>query len=511
MLLGQLQLKTPLFIGSGTADTTCDLPVLKDGQGCPYIPGTSLAGALKNHFAQHICLTEQQHLEQSHYFWGKETPPEHPEGEHTWQSALLVQDALLLPHEKATITRRDGIKINPMTGIVQDKFKYDFEIIEPGALFQLHLEVTLRQAFCRRFFRAVLAWLADQLAQGAILLGGMSRVGFGQCWLINGRLYEYDFQRREHVIDWLSNRTAPDEGMLIWAQGEKTATQTLGEKIVLLESRPGPAVFQLKAQMRLKTSLLFGHYPDSSLRNDQPILDIAPDKVPVKCAGQNILPGTALRGALRNRAERIVRTLGGNPSILLDELFGRVEKKAAPSGKPHKEFTNPTKQKGKLRVGESILDSRYFINEIQMRISIDRFTGGALAGRLFDSMPLWPLDQSGNALLELQMEIVEYAPWQIGLILLLLKDLWTGDLPLGGEKAIGRGVLTGHSACLTFHNSQAQRTIKIIEQDNSLLLSASDTQCQDRISQELNDYIKSFLEMCRQNPLPPDRAEGGEE
>ncbi len=33
-------------------------------------------------------------------------------------------------------------------------------------------------------------------------------------------------------------------------------------------------------------------------------------------------------------------------------------------------------------------------------------------------------------------------------MLLLLKDLWTGDLPIGGESSVGRGRLKGLSATL---------------------------------------------------------------
>ena len=37
---------------------------------------------------------------------------------------------------------------------------------------------------------------------------------------------------------------------------------------------------------------------------------------------------------------------------------------------------------------------------------------------------------------------------ELGLLLLLLKDLWTGDLPIGGELGIGRGKLKGINATL---------------------------------------------------------------
>ena len=38
---------------------------------------------------------------------------------------------------------------------------------------------------------------------------------------------------------------------------------------------------------------------------------------------------------------------------------------------------------------------------------------------------------------------------EIGLLLLVLKDLWTGDLPIGGESSVGRGRLRGKEATLS--------------------------------------------------------------
>ena len=43
---------------------------------------------------------------------------------------------------------------------------------------------------------------------------------------------------------------------------------------------------------------------------------------------------------------------------------------------------------------------------------------------------------------------------EIGLLLLLLKDLWTGDLPLGGEISVGRGRLRGRSATLIWKRAE---------------------------------------------------------
>jgi hypothetical protein len=43
---------------------------------------------------------------------------------------------------------------------------------------------------------------------------------------------------------------------------------------------------------------------------------------------------------------------------------------------------------------------------------------------------------------------------EIGLLLLLLKDLWTGRLPLGGESSVGRGRLRGLEATVRHGDKQ---------------------------------------------------------
>ncbi len=42
----------------------------------------------------------------------------------------------------------------------------------------------------------------------------------------------------------------------------------------------------------------------------------------------------------------------------------------------------------------------------------------------------------------------------MGLLLLVLKDLWTEDLPLGGESSVGRGRLRGQKATLCLGNEE---------------------------------------------------------
>jgi len=86
------------------------------------------------------------------------------------------------------------------------------------------------------------------------------------------------------------------------------------------------------------------------------------------------------------------------------------------------------------------------------RVKIDRFTGGAYESALFTEQPLVGTpDSQVDLVLTLRQPLLEKADMrqyeaEIGLLLLVLKDLWTGDLPVGGESGVGRGHLQGLKA-----------------------------------------------------------------
>jgi CRISPR/Cas system CSM-associated protein Csm3 (group 7 of RAMP superfamily) len=102
---------------------------------------------------------------------------------------------------------------------------------------------------------------------------------------------------------------------------------------------------------------------------------------------------------------------------------------------------------------------------VQTRVKIDRFTGGAFESALFSEQPLFG---NKDTRVELDFTIRPPAPdprdlqqtpnhvkrSEIGLLLLLLKDLWTGDLPIGGEASVGRGRLRGEKATLHLAEDQ---------------------------------------------------------
>jgi len=156
------------------------------------------------------------------------------------------------------------------------------------------------------------------------------------------------------------------------------------------------------------------------------------DKVQLKnSAGKPLLSAKSIRGPIRHRALRILNTINNlNSKQNINSLFGHVEK--APSN---------IASKGRIRIKEYVFNDleQLDMDQIQTRIKIDRFTQGTIDGALFTTQPIWHKSE----ILKIELELENYMEEEIALLLLVFKDLMTGDLPLGGDKSIGRGVLHG--------------------------------------------------------------------
>ncbi|MFN3332428.1 MAG: RAMP superfamily CRISPR-associated protein, partial [Caldilinea sp.] len=138
-----------------------------------------------------------------------------------------------------------------------------------------------------------------------------------------------------------------------------------------------------------------------------------------------ILSGTSLAGALRARALRIAKTVGAATLAekFVVDLFGSQEC-ASRVWVAETEIANP-------------------VERVVTRLKIDRFTGGAYPNALFSQQPVFAGKETQ---VTMTLKVDNPVDADIGLILLLLKDLWTGDLAVGGEASVGRGRLCGKSA-----------------------------------------------------------------
>lgn len=462
IIKGDLLLDSPLLVGTGEkGDQDMDIAVQKDEHGLPYIPATSLCGALRHYFFNELSLPDSDR-KQLEYFWGSEKKSQSTEEgkEDTYQSSFLLDDLKIKQNSEASIVVRDGIKIDKM-GIAEDEKKFEYEVVEPGAIFELSAEVVLKSGFSNEIFLKTINTIIKSLAEGKVAIGAMTTKGFGRCSLVSYQLYGYDFECKK----------AKTDAVLSWLKGVQSKNQlmTVGFDNVY---PPINNRFVLSATFFIKNSLVVKAY--SGMPGD-------PDAIHITSKGKDVIPGTSIKGALRARAVKILNTLGLDGNEMNKDLFGWAPD-SVNEGEEEKKNRDEEKKRSRVIVEEARITGVLKEKETQFRTKIDRFTGGVIKTALFDTTPVWGGNNQVTVTIDITINRFEH--WEAGLMLLLLKDLWDGDLPLGGEKGIGRGVLCGKEAC-----------IRIKEKCYTLKADGDRIQV-DGDKQELESFVTALVQKC---------------
>ncbi|HLJ48965.1 MAG TPA: RAMP superfamily CRISPR-associated protein [Bryobacteraceae bacterium] len=422
--------------GESVGAATADMVLLRADDGCFYIPGPSLAGAARSALARRFA-------EKYDAFRDNEEPPivralfgrdhsrkwtgESEERERTgYASSLSVFDAPAVDWVEAAV--RDGVRIDATNGIAVDGAKFDIEVLPAGARFRLRFTLSIFEEMpeCVSEQDALTAFQAMLTAYcGEIRLGARTRRGYGEGAVHDWKIHVLDMSRPAHVKAWLLRR--PELGDVVEFRAQQAANN----------------MFTLDGRFQLRTSLLVR---SASTRPGDP------DTVQLFESGSAVLPGTSLAGAIRARCSQIAVTMLENDEVaraMIDSLFG-----------PHHETDGPKEalRGGRVWVSEAHLGGE---RRVQGRVQIDRFTGGARESALFDEAPLWPTNGS-QAQIRIQLE--EPTDVEIGLLLLAFKDLWVGDLTLGGEASGGRGVFFGSNAVISAPDGRTW-TLRATEQD----------------------------------------------
>ncbi|MEI6885553.1 MAG: RAMP superfamily CRISPR-associated protein [Bacteroidota bacterium] len=372
----------------------------------PFIPATSFMGKVGSLFKNNA---------QVETYWGTS---------HENATCIDCSDLMLvklpgyIKNDCCNLTEiRDGIRLNSEKGTVAEGAKFDYEVIGPGAEF----EITMIFRVENNYETALnIASCITTLIRNGLELGSKSTIGYGK---INGnaRLFELDFSNPLHFKQWIDADFTKNEI-------EPVQPTLLADK---------PEQFEINASFRIKNSLIIRSYsanPES------------PDSVHLKSGGKNILSGSSIKGALRGRAERIYNTIQPDRKVtetLLASLFGDMEKETI-----NKQKVKPDGYTVPSRVLVDEIPVENITEQVQTRIQVDRFIGGTVDGALLEEVPLFP-EKDKEQVKNFHIRVEDPQPEDKGLMLLLLKDLWTSDLTIGGEKTIGRGVLEGVFATVT--------------------------------------------------------------
>lgn len=430
-----LTLVSPLRVGNGEGEKS-QLAILRDAGGRPYLPGASFAGALRTRWLERVDLSQDRALEKAAMaFWGSTATEMRKSATLSSQSHFRISDMPIVGMPSKVVVR-DGVRIDPDLGTAVEGGKYDYEVLEPGAEFGLRAEITVRGDMEIKQVERILLWLQETIHRD-LQVGGNTTKGFGRLESSAFKCTILDFAKEGHADAWM-HYCASGKMPESWSVTE--LKQLVSDQVPLLNYRE----LILVATFSVKSSLMIG---------GEGMNELDTDKAHLRSAGKPIISGKSLVGAMRQRTGRILATLG------IEDAQARVDSLFGPLGDTGKQLTRSrlhTRETELVGVGK---------HQRQTRIRLDRFNAAPVDTGLFDSAPFW---QEKNGQFQLWWRIVDFQEWEGAILLHLLRDLWTGDLAIGGEKGVGRGVLVGHAATLTLPNGTAT-----IEQANGGLAISS--------------------------------------
>lgn len=486
-VLGEWKLTSPAHFGGEDGVAAVDMCLLRDDAGVPYIPGASIAGALRSYLGLRllgrkgfaaISAGSPEPAEVEALFGGRRKNGK--------MSRVVVFDASP-PEQKVPAFRsrsvsavRDGVRLDQETGLAVENAKFDTEVLEPGCSFVIRMECLSRAGDdeqASRALRAAFACVSGALAKGEVRLGARTRRGFGRGRVTEWKVREVDPAKPADLAAWLGASPCPP------VRSDSSFWKGAGRAIPHAELLPDMRrSIRIEATLDLETSLLVRRYLERQAENEMK----QPDVEQITSSGNPVIPGTSVAGLLRHRVSFVARSLWGKADAaelnsVVDGMFGPLQQEIA--GK-----AGSSLRAGRVWVDEGLLANVESYR--QVRVAIDRFTGGAMDHALFMEQPVRPRKGASGPAVTLTAEIEgagDGAEREAGLLFLAFKDILMGRAPLGGETSIGRGSIRAGTLTVTRKEPGLDSTgilrTWVLKRDGASLMSGDDvTEIQELVS-----------------------------
>jgi CRISPR/Cas system CSM-associated protein Csm3 (group 7 of RAMP superfamily) len=430
---GELVTESPLHVGGISLDPTIDLSLAVDGRGCLYIPGTSLAGALRN-FANRSDFWGYQEKNQGH------------------ASFIVIEDTFIANEAVVATEVRDGVQIDRRWGTAAATGKFDRAIIPKGVRLSIKMSLDLpkeedsTETYISSLDRILGALIAGEIRLGAAKTRGLGRVKLENC------------QRLVHTLHTKA-------GILAALQNSPTNSASFEEY--------NPPKVLVPDQIKV----IINWKPVGAVMVKDSIEGNAVDVLPLTSANGEalalVIPGSSVKGAMRFQAERILRTLCPNLTSsddfkqqvqvpIVQSLFGTAAQKG------NKEFGQGaifiedcySQQQSSRKAWQQVVQADKDSNLIAVlsnanlptvqqafHVAVDRWTGEAAEHMLYSNLEPFGINWSP---IELQVNLARLGIAAdrltgIALLLLLLRDLCQQRIPLGYGVNRGLGAISVQS------------------------------------------------------------------
>ena len=426
-----IEAETPIAVGSGGSDILTDSPVVRDVNGLPFIPGSSLAGVLRHALG---IADDEKGIFGHHDEKGGEG------------SRLSVTDAVMIGAEgkamdglQPGIDRTDvfykhfvdlpirqHVKIGDK-GTAKDGGKFDNEVVLRGTRFVFEMELVSDTADEPMFSNAL-----RQLQDTAFRVGSGTRCGLGKVKVVSLKRRVLNLSIRKDLDAYLRKSSCLADSF----DGAEEAV-----------SCPVADSAWEKYVLKLKPLDFFsfgsGHGDDDvdDVPATESVVAWNDDGKPMVETGKTLIPATSVKGALAHRTAYHYNKLRGlfagnseaksgdkNPAVAA--IFGKAGDGASADGI----------SRGNILLSD--VHAPKVKDKVLTHVKIDRFTGGTMRGALFNEKVLYGRGQ------EYTLEILVAKDALSGenvreAFEASLHDVCDGLLPLGGGVNRGNGIFTG--------------------------------------------------------------------
>ena len=431
-----LEAETPLVIGSGRKTMLTDAAILKDINGFPYIPGTSIAGILSH------ALDEKT---KGSFFGVKSTSKENDND--SKGSDIIFSEGKIIDLKGNVIDgisnlsetdfskkfkrqpKRNHVRLTDK-GVAKKAGKFDEEVIYKGCRFAFDIEMVAKSGdidSTSSFFDEVLS----SLYSATLRIGGGTRNGFGKMKVHEIKKRTLILSNKCDLAKYLNYSSNLSSNYADWDTLKKSSTD---EGWITYE-------LTLKPNDFFSFGAGFGDKVVDDIQVREECIEWN-DKNEGTFKEKYLIPATSLKGAIAHRVAFYSNLKEGKYAMQIqakefDNYSGGMNKAVGL-------LFGYQKDKEDLRRGICIFND-LFVEKNEKKekvfnhVSIDRFTGGAIDGALFSEKVIDGRDlklkttimvkDTGEEGLNDALECLERA----------LKDIDLGTLTFGGGSGRGHG------------------------------------------------------------------------
>lgn len=417
----EIKAVTPLAVGTGKKDIMTDALVATDCNNLPYIPATTIAGILRHE------LDEQT---ANDIFGNQNEQVNH--GSHIifTDAKMIGEDGLAIdgicpidftrpyyqPYRYLPIRQHNSINDK---GVTNKGAKFDNQVVIAGTRFCFEVEMVATSSEREDAFKNVL----NKLQLHHLRLGSGTRKGYGEIEVCQCLYKKYDLTNQSDLQAYTNKSSS-------------LAAPFVGDTIQLeAPSNNGWEFYELN--LKADDFFIFGSGFGDNDVDDTPLTEQVNDHP----QHQTIIPASSIKGAISHRVAYYYNKL--NNHFVDDTTHGipqvgtKNEAVAALFGEDTKGISGDIRR-GHVIISDVILDQ--LPTKVFKHVKIDRFTGGAFAGALYDEK----VNYGGEFQLKILVNKQAFVDATIRTAFeKALLDLTIGMLPLGGMTNRGHGCFSG--------------------------------------------------------------------